>query len=497
MFALLGLLSFAVLTTTSLAQTITVGTVSGLPGETVQVPVDIDSAAGAGVNFSLTYDGGKLTNFSATKGSLATANHIADSHSPVAGTGNAIVYPNPVVDFAAGGGSLAIVSLQISDTANGGESYPLTVADLTLADNQGAVIPTTNVNGAVNVGGPSFPTMDDFEGNEDGWTYAGILPAGVGPTSGFTGSALTMLAFTGQNDFPQFGFWQSPQQQVVKSSLYKFSFTLRTDDANIADEANIPTHRVRVNFLNTGGTPMAVATNNDSKAGGSYLLANTNKVFNVYVQPQSEAANLIGAFDLNYFNVFDHKATIILEQFEVDRVGLSTLTGQTTLKTWTFATDEEGWVFNDFNSTSFPSTLAYNAADQALDMTATQFPSFGIWQSPAVPELICNTNKLYRFAFTVSTTEADQSLVPSVRFRWLTSNNEYIQTTVFNSNGDNVTHMPTTAPKTYYNYFIPSSDGQQILLAVDLTAFDPTDNTNTATIKIHDVTAESWDIPTF
>src|SRR5690606_7781855 len=133
-------------------------------------------------------------------------------------------------------------------------------------------------------------------------------------------------------------------------------------------------------------------------------------VYNMYVQPQSEATDMIAAFDLNYFNVLDHKATVILDEFTIDRVGFSTLAGQATLKTWTFASDAEGWAPIDFGGSDFPSTLAYNGTDMTLDMTATQFPSFGIWQSPIVPELIANADKLYRFAFTVSTTEPDPSL---------------------------------------------------------------------------------------
>lgn len=491
--ALLAMASAAILATSAPAQTITVGTVPGLPGDTVQVPVSIDSAAGAGVNFSLTYDGAKLSNFSAAKGDLAGANHVADSHSPSAGTGNAIVYPNPVVDFGAGGGTLALVSIQISDTANGGESYPLTVADLTLANGSGAVIGATTANGAVNVSGPAFPTTDDFEGNEDGWVYSGIFPVGVGPTSGSTGSALTMLAFTGADDFPQFGFWQSPNQQVVKPSLYKFAYTLRTDDGNLGDADNILTHRTRVNFANTGGTAMAVDTNNDSKAGGNYLLSNSDQAFNMYIQPQSQAANLIGAVDLPFFNPFDHKSTLILEEFSIDRVGVSSLSGQSTLKTWSFAADAEGWT--NFSLPAFPTTNAHNGTDGTLDVTVAGL-SFGFWQSPQVPELICNTDKLYRFVFSISTTEGDQNLVPSVRVRWFTSNNEYAQTLVLNSQGDDTTHMPAAAPKNYYLYFIPSTNGQQVQVAVDVTAFDPFDS-GSATIKVHDVSAESWDLPAF
>lgn len=490
--AILAMATLSLFAVTAPAQTITVGTVGGLPGDTVQVPVSIDSSAGAGVNFSLTYDGAKLSSFSAAKGDLAGANHVADSHSPSAGTGNAIVYPNPVTDFGGGGGTLAIVSLQISDTTNGGESYPLTVADLTLANNAGAVIATTNVGGAVNVTGPAFPTTDDFEGNEDGWVYAGIIPVGGGPQSGSTGSALTILA-TDFGSTGQFGFWQSPNQEVVKSSLYKFGFSLRTDDGNLGDADLLPTHRTRVNFANTGGTPMAVDTINDSKVGGNYLLTNSNQVYNMYLQPQTQAANLLGALDLVYFNIFDHLATVILEEYSVDRVGLSTLAGQTNLKTWTFAADAEGWT--DFSLPGFPTTNGYNGTDGSLDMTAVGL-SFGFWQSPQVPELICNTDKLYRFVFSISTTEGDQNNVPGVRVRWFTANNEYIQTLVLNSQGDDVTHMPTGTPKNYYAYFIPSTNGQQVQLAVDLVAFDPFDSAS-ATVKVHEVSAESWDLPAF
>ena len=118
---LLFIVSFGSL---SFAQTLTIGTDSGLAGDPVSIPVTLSAAeAHSAALVRIEYATDVLENPVASAGALLSATHVLDSYAPEAGYFNAIVYsPTGTPAFTAASGTLLSVAFSIKSTAPAGLS---------------------------------------------------------------------------------------------------------------------------------------------------------------------------------------------------------------------------------------------------------------------------------------------------------------------------------------------------------------------------------------
>ena len=144
------------------AQTIAVGSGSGMRGGAVSVPVSLAGSADyTAALVRVQYDPAILESASAVAGPLASAGHVIDYHSPAAGRLNVTVYADSGMPaFTAQSGTLLTLNFRIKRSATPGDSAitfatsgtpGLPSSDLT--DTTGAVANPTATPGSVSVGG--------------------------------------------------------------------------------------------------------------------------------------------------------------------------------------------------------------------------------------------------------------------------------------------------------------------------------------------------------
>lgn len=160
-FCLLSLGAFA-------ASSITVGSVTGGPGGTVVVPVQLNSdQALAGVNVRLDYDETILEEPSAVRGSLLAASHAMDYYSPQAGKLNVVAYGSSgATAFGANSGVIFNLRFKVKDGASLGAvaninfaaeiAGPPTLPGSGVATAAGASVAHTPAPGSVTVSGSAL-----------------------------------------------------------------------------------------------------------------------------------------------------------------------------------------------------------------------------------------------------------------------------------------------------------------------------------------------------
>lgn len=108
----------------SAAQTLTIGTASAQPGETVSIPLTLSATVNCtAALLRIQYDATKLENATVEAGALLGPNHVMETHTPVAGRLNIAIFPRAGAPaFTAQAGELAVLTFKIKTDAPAGEA---------------------------------------------------------------------------------------------------------------------------------------------------------------------------------------------------------------------------------------------------------------------------------------------------------------------------------------------------------------------------------------
>ncbi len=162
--------------------------------------------------------------------------------------------------------------------------------------------------------------------------------------------------------------------------------------------------------------------------------------------------------------------------------------------TYTFDLGPERWGAGGAPVIFTPPTTSSTSGMLGLHSTINT-NTFGFWTS--LNELYMQADTLYRAQCTVSTDITDPTLVPELRLRLNTQNNQLasILDVVSNSGAESA---PTPGGQTYSLYFCPHNSGissfvPTMSLAFDLLNFNP-DDAATASLLLDDVTISRVDL---
>jgi hypothetical protein len=172
-----------------------------------------------------------------------------------------------------------------------------------------------------------------------------------------------------------------------------------------------------------------------------------------------------------------------------------------------FNDDSQGWQF--FNPAIFsPVAGTYSNSGTSLDTTVSENTnSFAYWESPefviGVPEAsergavpidgLIGPGSLYSSTFTVKSSLADTTLVPTVRLRSSAFNFEQSDVVILTSAG-NGNLSPTIGGRDYAQFFSQPTGVGSFRLDFDVLNFDPLDAAN-ATLSLDRVVVNSLGVP--
>ncbi|MTI80483.1 MAG: hypothetical protein FH758_06290 [Firmicutes bacterium] len=128
-------------------------TISGKPGDVVQVPVNFESTGGvAAVEFLVDFDDQLLTLQSVEAGDLTQGFSINSNE--VDGAHKVMIFDIPVDTIPQGTGTIAVLNFQVKDTAQSGATCALEFSSIEASDAEGNGVDFTSTNGGFEVTGP-------------------------------------------------------------------------------------------------------------------------------------------------------------------------------------------------------------------------------------------------------------------------------------------------------------------------------------------------------
>lgn len=477
-------------------KTVTIGTASGYPGDTVSVDITISDAADiAGMNFGVSYNSAVLTNPQIAKGALVPADFTIDSNEPSAGEFRFLFFKDPTGTITSGAGTLATLSFKISSGANGGASSAITV--ITADPETWGVSDAAGVSktsgytaqpGSVTVLGPAMPVTDNFD--TPNWQY---FPGALGkpaPTSltisGAIGFGLRDIDGDA-NDFQGAAWYRTMGASgstallpVIKDSLYRATFTLYSD----MDKQYVPEIRFRTGVFNNQKSNMLGIASTGSAP--TFAPGVTPQTYNHYFLPAENAAGSQSLanenfllLDLYRINPADpNTGNIYMDEVIINRMGVSNLGAATVEKDYTFETTAatEGWI-NTGNFDPIGTHPTFTEGSGKLTITGaagagSTTSSYGYWQNninisslPMDPSPVTLAKgKLYRATYRVSTTQSTIYNVSQFRCRIAPENQEASWIQVVDSQNDTVANniAPDAAGKDYYVYFVAEEGSQSL-----------------------------------
>ncbi|MFH0794889.1 MAG: hypothetical protein V2A74_12750, partial [bacterium] len=306
------------------------------------------------------------------------------------------------------------------------------------------------------------------------------------------------VRLTATTNVNSFGFWQSPANFVpaIQGALFRAEFNVSTSstDPNLTPQA-----RLRVNSSTNEVAHYLVI---GSPNGGRYSPNTAGKNYDlIFESPGSGRTGNEDAFSIS-FDLINFDPTdpatgdLALESIEIRRTDKSSLVVNATPSNFTFAAGTEGWTYLGGDVIGFSAATSGTPAG-ALSLSATNnVNNVGFWFSPAAATLDA-TSRLYRATFNVNSDQANTAVVPSVRFRINSNDNETgVEQWAFAQLIG--TASPGTTPRDYNTYFLssPAGSGSALAIAMDLISFD-TRVAPAATITLNNAKLEELAIPTF
>lgn len=127
------------------------------------------------------------------------------------------------------------------------------------------------------------------------------------------------------------------------------------------------------------------------------------------------------------------------------------------IRTDDFEGDTDSWVFVPLTGTTAPdffaaATSSFDGSKLGVGGFDDSTNKFSFWYGPQVDY---QANKLFKFAWMLSTSQANQDLVPTVRLRVNSAGFSYAQTMTLSSDGVTNPNAPTATPKVYNQYVMP------------------------------------------
>ena len=151
------------------APALRVGTVSGVPGATVNVPLTFTNDSSiTGIQFDIVFDAAKITAVGTpTEGTaLSSTDHELDSNLVSAGRFRVLVYSNSLAVIPSG--QLVVIPFTLSGSVATGTSVALTLSDVEMVEANALVVAGTASHGQINVQASGCDVLGD------------IAPDGVG-----------------------------------------------------------------------------------------------------------------------------------------------------------------------------------------------------------------------------------------------------------------------------------------------------------------------------
>jgi hypothetical protein len=239
---------------------------------------------------------------------------------------------------------------------------------------------------------------DDFETDTDSWFFIPVSGTDAGSGDGFAGATSsydgTRLGVTTGDTTNNYGFWSGPVVGYQAGKLYKFVWTLST---NQASQDAVPTTRLRLSNLVYANT---LTVTSDGAAGlNPWAPEVTPKDYPMYHMPVS-TEDISPSLDVYDFVNPGDSGTVYCEQI------CAYTADESALGAWTDDT------VPPLNTTNWFSILGPGGYDSpatgttgGLQMTTTNADTnhYGFW---ATVGLTLTDDQLYKVAFTLESTSA-------------------------------------------------------------------------------------------
>ena len=237
---------------------ITVGKVSGNPGEVVELAISMDNVDPAvGFQFDINFP----SQVTYVEGSFAltdraTANHQYGINMIAEGVLRVLVYSFPGTPFIGNTGDICTLEMTLGTEAG---TYPLTLTNYLISDDMGVILPLSVVDGSVTINGEPTDTytITAMPNPADGGTITGAGEYEAGATA-----TLTATANNGFN----FVNWTENGVEVSANATY--SFVVNADRNLVANFAAVmPTSNVMTisSVAGEAGSTVEVAISLDNE----------------------------------------------------------------------------------------------------------------------------------------------------------------------------------------------------------------------------------------
>jgi len=379
-----------------------------------------------------------------------------------------------------------------------------TTATLTPTPTPEPTTPTPTVSPTLTPTATPPPQRFDFTDTPEGWTFhtaaqfTAPIPTHIPGDPG-------VLSIQADNDNTNtFGYWESPAFDVTgqpvpagviplqvptgPDALYTATYYVRS---NVAVAAQVPQLRLRTNDANLQQSTYLVI---DSRENGALSPDADGETYVLPFAPALGATQFMLAFDMLNFDPADAAdGDLQLDWVEVQWHDLTGVSEPTTLASYTFDSDAEGWTQQ--TTTQFTDPI-FGTEPGALTLTGVQNDTnvFGYWASPEAEGVALDPTQIYMVTFEVESdvAAAERSTVPRFRCRVNELSYHGAMYLDIESRGDGDRSPVAGEPQEYQLFFMPSIEltGQRLVEAFDFGNFEPTDKSD-ATLKLNAVTVQS------
>ncbi|MBN1901079.1 hypothetical protein JW926_07115, partial [Candidatus Sumerlaeota bacterium] len=239
------------------------------------------------------------------------------------------------------------------------------------------------------------PSGFDFDTDAEGWQYSGVVAPYAAPTGAHNATDGT-LDITATSNTDNFGFWYSPIDaipELLADNLYRIRFGVKSDQA---DKSLVPTFRVRFNSSNFKQGDFVMVNSNDA---GDASPDTTVVDYDLYLRPQNEALVATGllSFDMINLNPSDSAtAKIALDYVQIDKKAVADLGTSSTVVSYTFDFDQEGWTNSPAIAPFDQPIFTYNDLEGYLQMQCDgSNNTYGFWEN-VQDEITLNNAVLYQ-----------------------------------------------------------------------------------------------------
>jgi len=265
------------------------------------------------------------------------------------------------------------------------------------------------------------------------------------------------LAISGSASQNVWGSWESPSDEFEYASnkVYQIRYTIRSDQTDIA---KVPNCRLLTEFV---GTSILAVSGGNRVGKGLFAPDADGETYNVYVEPPdlslAGVTNLKIKFELIDFDA-NEEGTNYLDRVTVYRF-ITPSKGRGTLVA-SFESQAEfasaGWQPLTLGSPFGDATVGSNSTGLYIDTPQTVIApvpgniDYGLWQLPAGPSIVFESDRLYRCVYTLQS--PDQTTLGKIRLINANAGGDWSSQLALVSDQTQV-HMPDIDGEEYSNWF--------------------------------------------